>query len=33
LGHRELNTTAVYTRPTVAGLAARLARLPLNAHE
>jgi site-specific recombinase XerD len=33
LGHRDLNTTAVYTQPTAEDLAARLERLPLNAYE
>jgi site-specific recombinase XerD len=32
LGHRDLNTTAVYTQPTAEDLAARLDRLPLNAY-
>jgi site-specific recombinase XerD len=33
LGHRDLNTTAVYTQPTAEDLAARVERLPLNAYE
>jgi site-specific recombinase XerD len=33
LGHRDLNTTGVYTQPTAEDLAARLDRLPLNAYE
>ena len=32
LGHRDLNTTAIYTQPTAEDLAARLDRLPLNAY-
>jgi integrase len=32
LGHRDLNTTGVYTQPTAEDLAARVERLPLNAY-